>query len=129
MSRAEEVSNYLIGIGYTPIYDDLSIIEILITEVENAIKIDCNITELPEMLNNVVICRTVGRFLEIKASNGSLYDTLNIDYVAKKIVEGDTTVEMAVPDGQTPRKAMSDYIKTMKEYGKRQIAAFRKLKW
>lgn len=129
MGNVQAVIDYLKGIGYNPIYDDQQLIEFLVNDVANGIAIDCNVTELPEELNGIVVQRTVGRFLETKAFNGSLYDTLNISYVAKKIVEGDTTIEMGVPDGQTPHKIINDYIKTMKEYGKRQIAAFRKIKW
>ena len=55
--------------------------------------------------------------------------TLNIDMVAKKIVEGDTTVEFATSDSLTPQKALSNFIKNLKEYGKRDVAAFRKMRW
>ena len=129
MVVAQDVVDYLKGIGYEAIYDDLPMIDTLIQQIENDVMIDCNVSELPEQLKTIITCRTVGRFLEMKASNGSLYDTLNISYVAKKIVEGDVTVELSVPDGQTAYKIINDYIKTMKEYGKRQIAAFRKIRW
>jgi hypothetical protein len=47
----------------------------------------------------------------------------------KKIVEGDITVEFSVPDSVSPQKMLSDYIKSLEEYGKRDIAAFRKVRW
>lgn len=129
MDLKQDVIDYLKFIGYEADYEDEVFISILILSVVDEIKIDCNILVLPEELNSIVIKRTVGRFLEIRASNGSLFETLDISYVAKKITEGDTTVEMAIPDGQTPHKVLNDLIKNLKEYGKRQIAAYRKIKW
>ena len=129
MSKIQDIVTRLSTIGYTTTAADTELITILLADVETDIKNDCNAPEIPEELESVVENRVVGRFLEAKSVNGSLYDTLNIQFAAKKILEGDTTIEFAIPDNQTPYSTMQSYIKNMKEYGKRQIAAYRKLRW
>lgn len=129
MSKIQDIVTRLSAIGYTTTSGDTELITLLLSDTETDIKNDCNIPDIPEELESVVENRVVGRFLEAKSVNGSLYDTLNIQFAAKKILEGDTTIEFAIPDNQTPYSTMQSYIKNMKEYGKRQIAAYRKLKW
>ena len=55
--------NYL---NYKVTQSDLYIIKFLILKEENIIKIDCNITDIPEELSYTLVDRIVGNFLQEK---------------------------------------------------------------
>lgn len=130
MVTVAQVIDVLKLIGYSAVSDEeKTLIEYMKDVTEREILNQCNITEVPEELDMVVINRTCGAFLEAKSAVGTLATTLNIDMVAKKIVEGDTTVEFATSDSLTPQKALNNFIRNLKEYGKRDVAAFRKMRW
>lgn len=128
-ARASDVLDFLKDIGYTTTETDEDIVERLLWSTESTIKNQCNISELPTDLDNVVIIRTCGAFLRLKGATGDLTTTFNINAAYKKIVEGDVTVELATSDSTSPQKQLSDYIKALEGYGKRDIVAFRKVRW
>lgn len=129
MAKASDVLDFLKDIGYETSAEDESLVDRLILATESTIKNQCNISELPTDLENVVIIRTCGAFLRLKGATSDLTATFNINAAYKKIVEGDVTVELSAPDSVSPQKMLSDYIKSLEEYGKRDIVAFRKVRW
>ena len=129
MAKASEVLDFLKDIGYTVRAEDESLIDKLLLATLSTIKNQCNISELPTDLDNVVIIRTCGTFLRLKSATSDLSTTFNLNAAYKKIVEGDVTVELSVPDSVSPQKMLLDYIKALEEYGKRDIVAFRKVRW
>ena len=129
MARASDVLGFLKDIGFPATTDDESLIDRLSSAVESTIKNQCNISEIPTDLNEVVTIRTCGAFLKLKGATSDLTTTFNINAAYKKITEGDVTVELSVPDSVSPQKMLSDYIRTLEEYGKRDIAAFRRIRW
>ena len=129
MAKASDVLDFLKVVGYETTSEDESLVDKLISATESTIKNQCNISELPTDLDNVVIIRTCGAFLRLKSATSDLTTTFNINAAYKKIVEGDVTVELSSPDSVSPQKLLSDYIKSLEEYGKRDIVAFRKVRW
>ena len=129
MVKANDVLAFLKDIGYPATTDDESLIDKLISATESTIRNQCNISEVPTDLNEVVIIRTCGAFLRIKSATSDLTAIFNVNATYKKITEGDVTVEFSAPDSVSPQKMLSDYIKSLEEYGKRDIAAFRKVRW
>lgn len=129
MVSASDVLDFLIDLGYPTPDKDESLIEKLISATESTIKNQCNISEIPTDLDNVVKIRTCGAFLRVKGATTDLATTFNVSAAYKKIVEGDVTVELSAPDSVSPQKLLSDYIKSLEEYGKRDIVAFRKVRW
>lgn len=91
MITIDEVKNRLNSLGYSTDDNDTFALKFLIGKVENHIKHFCNIREIPECLNYVVIDMTIGEFLQEKRANGQL----DIEPIVKKIQDGDTTVEYA----------------------------------
>ena len=129
MARASEVLDFLKEIGYETTNADSELVDDLLSTVTTTILNQCNISELPTDLDKVVIMRTCGAFLRLKSATSDLTTAFNVMPAYKKIVEGDVTVEMSIPDAVSPQKLLSDYIKSLEEYGKRDIAAFRKVRW
>lgn len=129
MVRASEVLEFLKEIGYETTSADTNLVESLLGTVAGTIKNQCNISEIPTDLDEVLIMRTCGAFLRLKSATSDLTTVFNVRAAYKKITEGDVTVEMSIPDTASPQKMLSDYIKSLEEYGKRDIAAFRKVRW
>jgi len=129
MAKASDVLDFLTDVGYETASEDESLVDRLLSATVSTIKNQCNISELPTDLDNVVIIRTCGAFLRLKGATSDLTATFNINAAYKKIVEGDVTVELSTPDSVSPQKMLSDYIKALEEYGKRDIVAFRKVRW
>ena len=129
MVRASDVIEFLTEIGYTTTGADSELVDSLLSSVSSTIKNQCNISELPTDLDDVVKMRTCGAFLRIKSATSDLTTTFNVMPAYKKIIEGDVTIEMSIPDAISPQKALSDYIKSLEEYGIRDIAAYRKVRW
>ena len=129
MAKASDVLDFLKDMGYQTTEDDENIVDKLLSSTESTIRNQCNISELPTDLDNVVIIRTCGAFLRLKGATSDLTEIFNISAAYKKIVEGDITVELSMPDSVSPQKMLSDYIKSLEEYGKRDIVAFRKVRW
>ena len=129
MAKASEVLDFLKDIGYNTTEEEGNLVDRLLSATECTIKNQCNISELPTDLDNVVIIRTCGAFLRWKSATSDLTTTFDINAAYKKIVEGDITVELSAPDSVSPQKILSDYIKSLEEYGKRDVVAFRKVRW
>lgn len=129
MAKASDVLDFLKDIGYKTTEEDENLVDKLLLATESTIKNQCNISALPTDLDNVVSIRTCGAFLRVKSATSDLTTTFNISAAYKKIVEGDVTVELSAPDSVSPQKMLSDYIKSLEGYGKRDIVAFRKVKW
>jgi hypothetical protein len=129
MAKASDVLTFLKEIGYETTTADSDLVSSLLTSVSSTIMNQCNISELPTDLDNVVVMRTCGAFFRLKSATSDLTTVFDVPSSLKKIVEGDVTVELSLPDSVSPQKLISDYIKTLEEYGKRDIAAFRKVRW
>jgi len=129
MATVNEVKTLLNAFGYKVPTDEDALITMLLEDAEISIMTQCNVAELPSQLDRVIVYRAAGAFLEIKASTASLYDFVEVNSIAKKIVEGDTTIEYAVSDSDTPTQKLNKVIKAWKSYGIREVNAFRRMRW
>lgn len=129
MAKASDVLEFLKEIGYETKSEDENLVIRLMGAVSSTILNQCNISEIPTDLDNVVIMRTCGAFLKIKSATSDLTTTLNVAPAYKRITEGDVTVELSVQESDSPQKQFNNFIKSLEEYGKRDIAAFRKVRW
>lgn len=125
MVHVEDVTTFLQNAGYE-VEGDTELIETLIgVEKEYLINVT-NQQEVPENLDNVWLMRTTGRYLEIKASSGSLTG-LDVEGAIKSTKVGDTDIQY---DGDTSKvKLLKDWVEYLRTYGDREIERFRKLSW
>lgn len=91
----EQIKERLAGLGYTCVDGDDFNIQFLMGKCEQYIKHYCNITEIPECLNYVLVDMVAGDFLQVKKATGQL-TSIQIEPIVKKIQDGDTTVEYNV---------------------------------
>lgn len=125
MIHVEDVTTFLQNAGYE-VEGDTELIETLIgVEKEYLINVT-NQQEVPEDLDNVWLMRTTGRYLDTKASSGSLTG-LDVAGAIKTTKVGDTEIQY---DGTTSKgKLLMKWIEYLRTYGDREIERFRKLSW
>lgn len=119
MERILELLKELTGIPF----DGDAFIEYLYKSEKQHILNDCNLMELPQELEYIVIERTVGRFLQLKLKDILTDDELN---VVKSIKEGDTQVEFGDVSNET---RLQGVIASLLRSRERDMACYRKFKW
>lgn len=124
----EDIKNRLASFGYTLLDTDSFALEFVIDKVENKIKNECNITEIPDGLYQVEIDRICGEFLFAKKQSGQLTE-YDFDFIEKQIQDGDTSVTYAVEAGQTPEQRFDKLVRSLMDTGKGEFASFRRLRW
>lgn len=124
----EDIKNRLASFGYTLLETDNFALDFVIYKVENKIKNECNITEIPDGLYQVEIDRICGEFIFAKKQSGQLTE-YDFDLIEKQIQDGDTTVTYAVEAGQTPEQRFDKLVRSLMDTGKGEFASFRRLRW
>lgn len=99
---------------------DLPLIMMLVEDVELEIKNFCNISEIPVELENVIVKRVCGHFLDTIFNNNIVSTPVTVK--AKTL--GDTRVEMVV-NGMDQRKE----IEKLKQYGNDILLRYRRIVW
>lgn len=114
--------------GYEVLHSDLWVIRFLIDKVENRVKSDCNIDEVPKELNNDLVDSVVGNFLlEKKTFDSDSLKSINFENVVKQIQEGDTNITFS-DNSKTPEQRFDELISYLvnKEID---LSCYRKIRW
>lgn len=127
----DDTERRLESFGYTLKDGDKWLIGFVREKIENIIKLDCNINEIPKELHSIEVDMIVGEFLFTKKNMGQLnIESLNFEAVEKSISEGDTKVDFAIGSGsQTPEQRFDTLVNYLTTYGKNKILTFRCLRW
>ncbi|HCR2111367.1 TPA: hypothetical protein ONC98_003021 [Clostridioides difficile] len=127
----DDIERRLQGFGYVLKDGDKWLIDFVREKIENIIKLDCNISEIPKELHNIEVDMIVGEFLFTKKNMDQLdIESLNFEAVEKSISEGDTKVDFAIGSGsQTPEQRFDTLVNYFLTYGKNKILTFRRLRW
>ncbi|EGT3734907.1 hypothetical protein CUB02_18195 [Clostridioides difficile] len=127
----DNIEKRIQGFGYTLKDRDKWLIDFIREKIENIIKLDCNISEIPKELHNIEVDMIVGEFLFTKKNMGQLdIESINFEAVEKSISEGDTKVDFAIGSGsQTPEQRFDSLVAYLTTYGKNKILTFRCLRW
>lgn len=127
----ERVKERLQSLGYTVKDSDDIAINFAMQKVENTIKNDCNISDIPDGLMNIAIDMVVGEFLMSKktfAPNDLL--NFNLDAAIKQIQEGDTNISFAVGEGsKTDEQRLDSFIDYLLNYGRDEFITYRRFRW
>lgn len=122
-----DIKERLASLGYAVTDSDDKSILALIKKVEQNILHWCNIDEVPECLNYVIIERVCGEFLLDKASFNQLDEGL-VGSLVKTTKIGDTEIQHQV-GATTPLDILRSQCKNMISYGKTDLIAHRRLPW
>ena len=121
----DRIRERLISLNYELLSSDDWLIFFSLDVVVNEIKNVCNITEVPQGLEHVVVERTCGRFLMNKKQSGQLE---SIDLPLDQVKLGDTTVSFS-EQGQSQEMLFNNFVSLLLAYGKEDILCYRKLRW
>ena len=129
----DRIVELLAAIGYNTISDsDRIILNFAISKVESEIKNEINWKEIPQGLENVLICRVVGEFL-LNKKTFAPSDLSMLDLsggAVKQIQAGDTNFVFSVDEGgESASGRLSTFINYLLTCGADQFSAFRRIRW
>lgn len=125
----DDVMQRLESLGFTTIESDSFTLSFIIEKVENLIKYDCNVDQIPDGLHHIAVDMVAGEFLFNKKSSGQLTD-VDLEAVVKQVQEGDTSVTYAIGEGSsTPEQRFDALVHYLVNHGKTNFASFRTIKW
>ena len=117
--------------GYEFKNSDKVILDFAIQKVENTIKNECNVNEIPEGLFNIAVDMAAGEFLLSKKTFAPEdLSEFDLSYAVKQIQTGDTNTVFAVGDGSlTDEQRLDAFINHLLTYGRKEFLCYRKLRW
>ena len=127
----EKVKERLLSFGYTLKDGDEVLLTFSIQKVENTIKNDCNVTSIPDGLENIAIDMAIGEFLTAKKTFSPNDITgLDLDYAVKQIQTGDTNTVFATGEGSlTAEQRLNNFLNYLLSYGRDEFSCYRKIRW
>lgn len=127
----DKVKERLQSFGYEVKNGDEAIIAFSIQKVENTIKNDCNVSSIPDGLENIAVDMATGEFLTAKKTfSPDSIAGLDLDYAVKQIQTGDTNTVFATGEGSlTAEQRLNNFLNYLLTYGRNEFSCFRKIKW
>ena len=129
MVTRDKVIERLDKLGYTIKSADYETVDFELTTILNYVKNYCNITDIPEILDNRITDRVCGAFLFNQKNAGKL-EGFNYETAIKQLKEGDTTVQYAVGQGEdTPENRFDNLVKQLERGFDKWLTPHRALRW
>lgn len=127
----EQVKERLESFGYDLKDGDEAALAFSIQKVENTIKNDCNVSEIPKGLKSIAVDMAVGEFLTAKKTfSPEDIAGLDLDLAVKQIQEGDTNTVFATGEGNmTPEQRLNNLLNYLLAHGKDEFSCYRRLRW
>lgn len=123
----ELVLQRLYSFGYEPSEEDVFCIGFSMQKVENSIKNDCNVAEVPEGLKNTAVDMVCGEVLGLLYRTGKLsLDSLDLDGAIASVSAGDTSVSF---DNTTSDDGKFTTLLQLLSAGRGDFACYRKIRW
>lgn len=107
--------------------DDVTI-SLLVSKCEQYIKHYCNISEVPECLDYVLLDMVCGEFLQTKKALGQL-SCIEIENLVQAIRAGDTTVEYNNNYNYDGNTLFSKFVEQLTTGHETELARHRRLVW
>ena len=127
MTMLDDVKKRLETFGYVIVDGDAWVLGFIIQKIENHIKSQTNLNEIPIPLHQNAVDMVVGEFLLSKKRVGQLTG-FDLDTAIKSIQEGDTTITFALDSGSmTPEARLNALVNFLMREG--DYASFRVIKW
>lgn len=124
----EKVIERLESFGYTLKDGDETILTFCVEKVENTVKNDCNVSEIPDGLMNIAIDMAVGEFLTAKKTfSPDDIAGLDLNNAVSHLKEGDTDITFG--GSQSAEERLDSFINRLLTYGRDQFSVFRRLRW
>lgn len=128
MTLIDDTKRLLEALGYELKVDDDVLLDFCVSFAQNRIKAECNISTIPEELNETASRIAAGEFLSTRKSMGML-DGLNIDLnsAVSQLKLGDTSVSF----GNTPsaEQRLDIMISALRDNNYPELLAYRRMAW
>ena len=129
MVTREMVIKRLSQLGCTVSMENYDTVDFELTTVLNYVKNYCNITDIPDILDNRIIDRVCSAFLFNQKNAGKLQG-FNYEVAIKELKEGDTTVKYANGQGEdTPENRFDTMVKQLERGFDKWLTPHRRLRW
>ena len=126
----EMVTARLESFGVTPSESDDALLSLIITKVTCYVQNEINSDEIPAKLIPFMVDMMCGEYLDTKKTfSPDSLTGIDLSAAAKRIQEGDTTIEFAVDASQSAEGQVDSFIDALKSCGRRQFSCFRRLRW
>lgn len=124
----ELVLKRLDSFGYEPTEADTFCIGFSVQKIENSIKNDCNVVEVPEGLTNIAVDMVCGEVLDTLYRTGKLsLDNLDLDGAIASVSAGDTSVSF---DNNTSDDGkFTTFLQLLQNNGRGDFECYRKIRW
>lgn len=127
-SFIEMILNRLDSLGYIVKEADAWMIGFAMQKVENTIKNECNISEIPDGLIHKAADMACGEFLFAKKQTGQLeIGDLDLTGAISSIKEGDTQVNFDNNDSDSDK--IDVILNHLMNSGKGELVCYRKIRW
>ena len=132
MITVEDIKKRLESFGYSAVPENEAALSFALKTASDICKNDCNVPEIPEGLETIVIDMTVGEFLlALKTFNPSSLSNIGLSFesAVKELSEGDTKISFAT-EGNLSDEQKLDYLIGSLINGRRsEFACYRRLRW
>ncbi|MCI8604428.1 MAG: hypothetical protein HFE79_09850 [Ruminiclostridium sp.] len=127
----EKTVKRLEGFGYKLKAGDKAVLKFAVEKVTNTIKNECNVSAVPDGLINIAVDMAAGEFLGTKkAFSPADIAGLDLEPAVKQIQVGDTNTAFAVGEGSlTPEQRFDLFVEHLLNYGRGELACYRKIRW
>ena len=127
-SLTELVLKRLDCFGYTATEKDAFVIGFSMQKVENSIKNDCNVSEVPEGLTNTAVDMVCGEILGTFYRTGQLeLSSLDLDGAIASVGVGGTSVSF--DNNTSDDSKLNTLVSLLVNGGRGEFACYRKIKW
>lgn len=127
----EMTKKRLESFGYVWKDGDEALLLFSVQKVERDIENDCNVTGVPDGLENIAVDMAAGEFLSAKKT--FVPDDiagLDLDFAVKQIQEGDTNTVFAVGEGcLTSEQRLDNLLNYLLMGGRDKFSCYRRLRW
>ena len=124
----EDVLKRLDSFGYEIKESDAWMIGFAMQKVENTIKNECNISEIPDGLFHTAVDMSCGEFLLAKKQTGQLeLGDLDLTGALSSIKEGDTQINFDA--GSSDESRFNQLVNYLMNQGEGDLICFRKIRW
>lgn len=132
MITVEDIKKRLESFGYSAVTENEAALTLALKTASDICKNDCNVSEVPEGLETIVIDMAVGEFLLVlKTFNPSSLSNIGLSFesAVKELSEGDAKISFAT-EGNLSDEQKLDYLIGSLINGRRsEFACYRRLRW
>lgn len=127
----EKAKERLLAFGYTLKSGDEALLSFSVQKVENTIKNDCNVAEVPKGLMHIAVDMAVGEFLTAKkAFAPDDISGLDLGCAVKQIQTGDTNTVFATGEGSlTAEQRLDSFLNYLLTHGRDEFSCYRRIRW